>query len=49
MAFSYIPQIFLRVSVQNQIGIAKRVIVDMALQERNEVNNYEHYKCGEKI
>lgn len=21
----------------------------MALQERNEVNNYEHYKCGEKI
>lgn len=21
----------------------------MALQKRNEVNNYEHYKCGEKI
>ena len=21
----------------------------MALQERNEVNNYEYYKCGEKI
>ena len=21
----------------------------MALQERNEVNDYEHYKCGEKI
>lgn len=21
----------------------------MALQERNEVNNYEHYKCGERI
>lgn len=21
----------------------------MALQERNEVNNYEHYKSGEKI
>lgn len=21
----------------------------MALQERNEVKNYEHYKCGEKI
>ena len=21
----------------------------MALQERNEVNNYEHYKCGKKI
>ena len=21
----------------------------MALQERNEVNNYEHYKCSEKI
>ena len=21
----------------------------MTLQERNGVNNYEHYKCGEKI
>ena len=45
----HILQIFLWVAIQDQIGIAKRVIVDMALQERNEVNNYEHYKCGEKI
>ena len=35
MAFSYIPQIFLRVSVQNQIGIAQRVIVDKVVQLRS--------------
>ena len=34
MTSSYIFQIFLRVTVQNQIGIAKRVIVDKVIQLR---------------
>ena len=34
MASSHILQIFLRVTIQNQIGIAKRVIVDEIIQLR---------------
>ena len=34
MTPSHIPQIFLRIAIQNQIGIAKRVIVDELIQLR---------------
>ena len=34
MTSSHIPQIFLRIAIQNQIGIAKRVIVDEVIQLR---------------
>ena len=34
MTPSHIPQIFLRIAIQNQIGIAKRVIVDEIIQLR---------------
>mgnify|MGYP004509490869 CR=1 FL=1 len=34
MAPSHIPQIFLRIAIQNQIGIAQRVIVDEIIQLR---------------
>ena len=34
MVSGYVFQIFLRVSVQNQIGIAKRVVVDEVIQLR---------------
>ena len=34
MAPGYVFQIFLRVTIQNQIGIAKRIIVDEVIQFR---------------
>ena len=34
VAPSYIFQIFLRIAIQNQIGIAKRVIIDKIIQLR---------------
>ena len=32
MTSSYIFQIFLRIAIQNQIGIAKRIVVDEVIQ-----------------
>ena len=40
MASSHIPQIFLRVTVQNQIGIAQWVIVDEVVQLYNKPLEY---------
>ena len=44
MAPSHILQIFLRVTVQNQIGIAQRVIVDDML-----VNTYAHIQQSSRV
>lgn len=37
------------VSIAGPFSLLNTLSGIMALQERNEVNNYEHYKCGEKI
>ena len=34
MTSSHIPQIFLRITIQNQIGIAQRIVVDEVVQFR---------------
>ena len=43
MTSSHIPQIFLRFAIQNQIGIAKRVIVDEVIQLRP--LRHSHVQC----
>ena len=45
MAPGHIPQIFLRVAIQDQIGIAQRVIVNKALEYAQIVlrGEMEHY------
>ena len=43
MAPSHILQIFLRVTIQNQIGIAQRVIVDKEVQFR--LLCHSHIQC----
>ena len=43
MASSHIPRIFLRVTIQNQIRIAKRVIVDEIIQLRP--LRHSHVQC----
>ena len=49
VSFFFIKIYTILVSIAGPLSPLNTLSGIMALQERNEVNNYEHYKCGEKI